>query len=56
MASRVKNNFFQVIRNRRNPNNGIHPLLDGNGRTVNNNKENTEMFNKYLFCIREKAK
>lgn len=53
MVSRVKDNKKKLISNKKNPNNGIGPLLDGNGKIINNNAEKADVLLIFLFCIWE---
>lgn len=54
IGSRVNDNkkvFFKYIRNKKNSDNGISPLLDGNGRIIHYKAEQEEVFSKFLFYI-----
>lgn len=57
MAARAEDNkaaFLKYISNKRNPNNGLGPLLGEDGKIVNTAAEKADVLNKYLrfyICI-----
>lgn len=56
MAARAEDNkaaFLKYISNKRNPNNGLGPLLGEDGKIVNTAAEKADVLNKYLRFIFE---
>lgn len=51
MAGRPKENKEDFFMDKINFNNSISPLLEGDGKTVNNDVEKARVFNRYVFYI-----